>query len=63
MHGRGYAIPGTDKLPALARFGNALRELWQTVLGSTAIMKELEAPDAQRKMFLNNLQGAYKPPP
>lgn len=62
MHGRGYAIPGTDTLPALARFGDALRELWKIVVGSSAIMEGLEAPDAQRKLFFTSLQGAYRPP-
>lgn len=62
MHGRGYAIPGPDKLPILARFGDALRELWKAVIGSPAIMQELEAPDAQRKLFFGQLQGSYSPP-
>lgn len=62
MHGRGYAIPGPDKLPTLVRFGDALRELWKTILGSSAIIQELEAPDAQRKLFFRSLQGTYSPP-
>ena len=62
MHGRGYAMPSSERLPTLARFGDALRELWKTVVGSTAIMQELEATDAQRKLFFGRLQGAYSPP-
>jgi hypothetical protein len=62
MHGRGYAIPGPNKLPTLARFGDALRDLWRTVVGSSAIMQGLEAPDAQRKLFFRQLQGSYLPP-
>jgi hypothetical protein len=63
MHGRGYAIPDPDKLPILARFGDALREIWKTVISSSAIMQELEGPDAQRKSFFKGLQGTYLPPP
>jgi hypothetical protein len=62
MHGRGYAIPETDRLRILVRFGDALRELWKVVVGSSAIMQELEATDAQRKLFFGQLQGSYSPP-
>jgi len=62
MHGRGYTIPSPEKLPTLARFGDALRELWKTVVGSSAIMQGLEAPDDQRKLFFRHLQGSYSPP-
>jgi len=62
MHGRGYAIPGPDKLPILVRFGDALRALWKKVVDPAAIIQELEAPDAQRRLFFTRLQGSYLPP-
>lgn len=62
MHGRGYAVPEPDQLPTLARFGDALRELWKRVVGSSAIMQALEATDAERKLLFGRLQESYVPP-
>lgn len=62
MHGRGYAVLATDRLPALARFGDLLRTLWKTVILSPTYTQELEGSDSQRKAFFKKLQSGYSPP-
>lgn len=62
MHGRGHLIPAADRLPVLARFGDALRSLWRTVLLSQPATQALEGTDAQRRVFFQTQQGAWVPP-
>jgi hypothetical protein len=62
MHGRGHLIPAADRLPILARFGDALRSLWRTVLLSVPATQALEGADAQRETFFQTQQGTWVAP-
>ncbi len=62
IHGRGHSMPEPQRLPTLARFGNALRALWKTVIASSTIKRELEASDASRMVFFQSLQSGYSSP-
>lgn len=61
MHGKGYAMPAADKLPAVARFADALRGLWKAVLRRPTWIGELDRPDEHRKKLFERLRGSYAP--
>lgn len=63
MHGRTYNVPQSDRLSTLARFGNALRNLWRVVLSSQFALQALEGTDVQRQTWFTAHEAGYTPPP
>jgi hypothetical protein len=62
MHGRGHLIPAADRLPILARLGDALRSLWRIILLSAPATQALEGTDAQREAFFQTERGTWVEP-
>lgn len=60
IHGRLYLRSDLDRLGTLARFQEALRDVWRAILpGHYA---SLEGCDDQRREFFEKLQSSYQPP-
>jgi hypothetical protein len=62
MHGRTNNVPSADRLPILARFQDALRQLWRVILRSQPLVAVLEGTDTQREAHFLALEAAYSPP-
>lgn len=62
MHGRTSNVPISDRLPLLARFGDALRRLWRVVVQSQPLVAVLEGTDAQREAHFRALESGHSPP-
>jgi hypothetical protein len=62
MHGRIHNVAANERLTFLARFIEALRTLWRTILACPALIGALEGQDPQREAYIVATTAGYTPP-